>query len=258
MIILPAIDLFEGKVVRLARGDYSQMTVYSDDPVAVACRLKENGAIAAHIVDLEGARDGTPANFDIIKRIISESGLKIEVGGGIRTADVIEQYMYAGAYRIILGTVAVSEPGFLREMVLSYGSAIAVSVDIRDGLAAIKGWTEVSSRDALDFCRLVEDLGVQTLICTDISKDGLLGGANLDLYHTLRKKMSISLIASGGISSLTEIAALSALGMDGAIIGKALYTGGVKLEEAIAVARRKDQEERRVKDRRVRERRSDK
>ena len=258
MIIFPAIDLYEGKAVRLARGDYSQMTVYSDDPAAVACGFKESGAIAAHVVDLEGARDGNPANFDIIKRIISASGLKIQVGGGIRTADVIEQYMYAGAYRIILGTAAVSEPDFLRDMVLSYGSAIAVSVDVRDGLAAIKGWTELSSRDALDFCRQVEDLGVQTLICTDISKDGLLGGANLDLYHTLRKKMSISLIASGGISSLTEIAALSALGMDGAIIGKALYAGDVTLSEAIAVARGKDQGERRLKERRVKERRAEK
>ena len=258
MIIYPAIDLYEGKAVRLARGDYAQMTVYSDDPVAVACGFRENGAIAAHIIDLEGARDGNPTNFDIIKRIISESGLKIQVGGGIRAANVIEQYMFAGAYRVILGTAAVSEPDFLRDMVLSYGSAIAVSVDVRDGLAAIKGWTELSSRDALEFCQIVEDLGVQTLICTDISKDGLLGGANLDLYHTLRKKMSISLIASGGISSLTEIAALSAIGMDGAIIGKALYSGGVKLTEAIAVARKKDQDDRRVKERRVRERRTDK
>ena len=236
MIIYPAIDLFEGKAVRLVRGDYAQMTVYNDDPVAVAQGFKEGGATDIHIVDLEGARDGKPANFDLIKRVISETRLKIQVGGGIRTADVIEQYMYAGVRRVILGTAAVSEPGFLREMVLSYGSAIAVSVDIRDGLAAIKGWTEVSSLDALDFCRTVEDLGVQTLICTDISKDGLLDGTNLELYQTLREKLSIRLIASGGISSPTEIATLSALGMDGAILGKALYAGNITLPEAIGAA----------------------
>ena len=234
MIIYPAIDLFEGKAVRLMRGDYEQMTVYNDDPVAVALGFKDSGATYIHVVDLEGARDGKPANFDLIKRIVSESRLKVQVGGGIRTANVIEQYMFAGVSRVILGTAAVSEPGFLREMVLSYGSAIAVSVDIKDGLAAIKGWTEVSSLDALDFCRTVEDLGVQTLICTDISKDGLLDGTNLDLYKTLRKELSIRLIASGGISSLTEISTLSALGMDGAILGKALYAGSITLEDAIS------------------------
>jgi len=256
MIIYPAIDLYEGNAVRLARGDYSQMTVYNDNPFAVARGFKEAGAVAVHVVDLEGARDGKPANFNLIKNIISESNLRVQVGGGIRTVDVIDQYMLAGAHRIILGTAAVSEPDFLKEMVLSYGSAIAVSVDIRDGLVAIKGWTELSSRDALDFCRTVEDLGVQTLICTDTSKDGLLGGANLDLYHTLRKNMSISLIASGGISSLTEIAALSALGMDGAIIGKALYSGNIMLAEAIAVASGKEKGERRIRDRRVKDRRA--
>lgn len=233
MTIYPAIDIYEGKAVRLIRGDYAQKTVYSDDPVTVAFGFKESGAHAAHIVDLEGARDGKPANFDIIKRIASESGLSIQVGGGVRTAEVIEKYLDIGIRRVILGTAAVSDPGFLREMIGAFGDAIAVSVDIKDGLVAIKGWTELSDKDALVFCRNIEELDVKTLICTDISKDGLLSGTNMELYHTLRETLSIYLIASGGITSLGEIKALSELGMDGAILGKAMYSGNIKLSDAI-------------------------
>ena len=235
MIIYPAIDLFEGKAVRLIRGDYAQMTVYSDDPIAVALGFKDAGAVAVHIVDLEGARDGRPANFDVIERIACESRLDIQVGGGIRTAEVIVEYLSAGVKRVILGTAAVSSPDFLPEMVRLFGDQIAVSVDIKDGFVAIKGWTELSDKDALGFCRAVEDVGVQTLICTDISKDGLLEGTNMGLYRTLREKLSINLIASGGITSLDEVKALSALGMDGAILGKALYTGNIALSDAVSV-----------------------
>ena len=222
--------------MRLLRGDYSRMTVYSDDPVSVACGFGEAGASVAHVVDLEGARDGEPANFDVIKRISGESGLGIQVGGGIRSASVIEKYLKIGVMRVILGTAAVSMPGFLLEMVREFGDAVAVSVDIKDGLVAIKGWTEVSDRDALGFCRTVEEIGVKTLICTDISKDGVLGGTNMELYHTLRESLSINIIASGGITSLDEIKALSLRGMDGAILGKAMYAGNIKLSEAIKTA----------------------
>ena len=233
MVIYPAIDIFDGKAVRLERGDYSRMTVYNDDPVSVAHGFKEAGAKAAHIVDLEGARDGRPANFGTIERIARESGLEIQVGGGIRTAGTIEEYLGVGVARVILGTAAVAAHGFLPEMARTFGDAIAVSADLRDGYVAIKGWTELSDQSALAFCRAVEDIGVRTLICTDISKDGLLEGTNMELYQTLRQELSIALIASGGITALGEIMALSALGMDGAILGKALYTGNIDLSEAL-------------------------
>jgi len=236
MIVYPAIDLYEGNAVRLKRGDYEQMTIYSNDPVAVACGFKQAGAAYTHIVDLEGARDGEPANFDVIKRIVSETGLLIQVGGGIRTAFTIERYLNAGVERVILGTAAVSTPGFLEEAVSRFGDAIAVSVDMKEGNVAIKGWTEVSDQSALDFCDTVEKVGVKTLICTDISKDGLLSGTNMDLYRLLRDRLSIRLIASGGITSLIEVETLSILNMDGAILGKALYTGYVDLAEAIKAA----------------------
>jgi len=237
MTIYPAIDLYEGKAVRLKRGDYDNMTIYSDDPVSVAHGFKKAGATALHIVDLEGARDGKPANFDIIKHIAAETGLFIQVGGGIRTQDTINTYLDIGVKRVILGTAAVSLTGFLNEMVSEYKEAIAVSVDIKDGFVAIKGWTEVSSQDAIEFCGTVSDIGVQTIICTDISKDGMLSGTNIELYQTLRLKLSIGIIASGGVTTIDEIGTLSKLGMDGAILGKALYTGDIDLSKAVAVCR---------------------
>ena len=236
MTIFPAIDIVEGRAVRLTRGNYAQMTVYNDDPATVALGFKEAGAVAAHVIDLEGARDGKPVNFGIIRRIVAESALEVQVGGGIRTKSDIEKYLSTGVRRVILGTAAVSEPGFLRDMTGIYGDAIAVSADVRDGFVAIRGWTELSEQDALGFCRAVERAGVQTVICTDISKDGLLGGSNIELYRLLRSSLKAKLIASGGISSIEEIKALAVLGMDGAILGKALYTGKVDLKEAVAAA----------------------
>ncbi|MCL2628862.1 MAG: 1-(5-phosphoribosyl)-5-[(5-phosphoribosylamino)methylideneamino]imidazole-4-carboxamide isomerase [Oscillospiraceae bacterium] len=235
MIIYPAIDLYEGKAVRLKRGDYEQMTIYSDDPVSVAKGFKTCGATALHIVDLEGARDGEPKNFDLIKKITAETGLFVQVGGGIRTRDTIEEYINAGVGRVILGTAAISKHGFLRDMVAEFSDAIAVSADIKDGFVAIKGWTEVSNQDALDFCGEVERLGVKTLICTDISKDGMQGGSNIELYRTLRSKLPIALIASGGVSTIDEIKVLAELGMDGAILGRALYENEIDLAEAGAL-----------------------
>jgi len=237
MTIYPAIDLFEGKAVRLKRGDYAQMTIYNDDPLSVAHDFIKAGAKALHIVDLEGARDGKPANVDVIHRIASETDLLIQIGGGIRTSVSIEKYLGMGIKRVILGTAAVSQPGFLKEMVDDFDDAIAVSVDIKDGLVAIKGWTEVSNQDAIEFCEIVSDIGVQTLICTDISKDGMLSGTNIELYKTLRSKLTIGLIASGGVTSIDEIKTLFDLGMDGAILGKALYTGAIDLSEAVKICK---------------------
>jgi len=233
LIIYPAIDIYEGKAVRLKRGDYSQMTVYGEDPVAVAVGFIQAGATALHIVDLEGARDGKPVNYEVIKPIATETDLFIQVGGGIRTLETIETYLKAGVDRIILGTAAISTPGFLADMVCRFGEAVVVSVDIKDGHVAIKGWTEVSNKDALGFCGTVEELGVQTLVCTDISKDGMLSGTNLELYRLLRDKLSINLLASGGVTTLDEIKTLSAMGIDGVILGKALYTGALDLSDVI-------------------------
>jgi len=237
MTLYPAIDLFDGKAVRLRRGDYAQMTVYSDDPLSVAQGFRKSGATALHIVDLEGARDGRPANYDIIHRIAAETDLQIQVGGGIRTSATIEKYLGIGIKRVILGTAAVAEPGFLKEMTDHFKEAIAVSVDIKDGLVAIKGWTETSGFDALDFCKTVDEIGVKTLICTDISKDGMLSGTNMELYKVLHLKLTAGLIASGGVSSIDEIKILSEIGMDGAILGKALYTGDIDLAKAVEVCR---------------------
>jgi len=237
MIIYPAIDLYEGKAVRLQRGDYAQMTVYSDDPLSVALGFKKAGAVSLHVVDLEGARDGKPANYETIEQIASESGLFIQVGGGIRSSETIKKYLSIGVRRVILGTAAVSQEGFLQEMVGSYNEAIAVSVDIKDGLVAIKGWTETSEMNAIDFCETLGKIGVQTVVCTDISKDGMLSGTNMELYSLLRSKLSIDLIASGGVSSVDEIKTLSEMGMDGAILGKALYTGDIDLAKAVEAAK---------------------
>jgi len=235
MIIYPAIDLYEGQAVRLKRGDYDQMTVYNNDPLSVALSFKESGASALHIVDLEGARDGEPKNFELIKKITTETGLFVQVGGGIRTSETIEKYIDEGVKRVILGTAAISEPGFLRNIVDEYGDKIAVSADLKDGFVAIKGWTEISNQDSFSFCVEVEKLGVKTLICTDISKDGMQGGSNIELYRTLRNKLPIALIASGGVSTIDEIKTLSKLGMDGAILGRALYEKEIDLTEAIEV-----------------------
>ena len=233
MIIYPAIDLYEGQAVRLKRGNYDQMTVYSNDPLSVALSFKESGATALHIVDLEGARDGEPKNFELIKKITAETGLFVQVGGGIRTSETIGSYIDAGVERVILGTAAISKPGFLSDMVVEYGDRVAVSADLKDGFVAIKGWCEVSNQEALAFCTGVEKLGVKTLICTDISKDGMQSGSNIELYKTLREKLPIALIASGGVSTIEEIKTLSKIGMDGAILGRSLYEKEIDLTEAI-------------------------
>lgn len=237
MLIYPAIDLYQGKAVRLYKGDYAQMTVYSENPVEVAGDFRSKGASRIHLVDLEGAKSGTTPNFETVCAIKKATGLFCEIGGGIRSMEVVRRYLDAGIDRVILGTAAVTDPAFLREAVSGYGSGIAVGIDIRDGYVAIKGWTEKSQEPAMDFCAKMEALGVKTLICTDISKDGAMEGANHGLYRELSQRFGMEIIASGGVSSLEDVKKLAAMDIHGAIIGKAYYTGAVDLAEAIGVAK---------------------
>ena len=236
MFVYPAIDLYQGKAVRLYKGDYQQMTVYNDNPTEVARDFLAKGAKRIHLVDLEGARNGTTPNFETVVNIKKTTNLFCEVGGGIRTMDVIDRYIGAGVDRVILGTAAVTSTGFVEDAVKKYGDKIAVGIDIRDGFVAIKGWTVKSELDAMVFAKRMLNIGVSTLICTDISKDGAMEGANHDLYKMLSEKFSMQIIASGGVSSIEDIKRLAAMDIHGAIIGKAYYTGAVDLSEAIEVA----------------------
>lgn len=237
MLIFPAIDLYEGRAVRLYKGDYAKMTVYSEDPAAVARDFAAQGVRQMHTVDLEGARDGGTPNLGIIERIAKETGLFVECGGGLRDMAAIDRAFAAGVGRVILGTAAVSDERLLAESVQKYGEKIAVGADLRDGRVAIRGWREDSGLTAEDFLRKVEALGVRTVICTDIPRDGAMRGANAELYERLQREFGLELIASGGVSSLEDVARLRALGLYGAIIGKAYYTGDIALREAVEAAR---------------------
>lgn len=233
MELFPAIDLYEGKAVRLFKGDYSQMTVYSENPIEIALDFEKKGAKYIHIVDLEGAKNGDTPNIEIVKQIANETSLFTEIGGGIRDLKTVEAYLNAGIDRVILGTAAVKDEMFLKEAVSKYGEKIAVGVDIKDGLVAIKGWTEKSEYDCFTFCEKMQNLGVKTLICTDISKDGAMKGTNRELYKELSEKFSLDITASGGVSTLEDIKALKDLNLYGAIIGKAYYIGAIDLQEAL-------------------------
>ena len=237
MLIYPAIDLFSGKAVRLFKGDYAQMTVYNENPEEVALDFKNNGATHIHLVDLEGAKTGETPNLPTVVKIKKSTDLFCEIGGGIRSIEVIDRYISAAVDRVILGTAAVTNEGFVEEAVAKYGDKIAVGIDIKNGLVAIKGWTETSDLDAFDFCEKMEKNGVKTVICTDISKDGAMQGTNHQLYRDLSNKFSLNIIASGGVSSIEDIEKLSALKLHGAIVGKAYYTGAINLKEAIEVAK---------------------
>ncbi len=237
MLIFPAIDLYECQAVRLYKGDYAQKTVYSAEPGKVAEDFRRQGATHIHLVDLEGAKTGETPNFDTVCRIKRESGLFCEIGGGIRTMEVIDRYIAAGLDRVILGTAAVTEPDFVERAVARYGDKIAVGIDIRDGAVAIRGWTESSGIDAFEFCEKMQRIGVATLICTDISKDGAMIGTNRALYRELSSRFSLQITASGGVSTTDDVRALRALDLYGAIIGKAYYTGAINLHEAIEVAK---------------------
>lgn len=236
MLIYPAIDLYQGKAVRLYKGDYSQMTVYSHDPAAIAEKFAQAGASHMHIVDLEGAKNGTTPNYETILEIKNRGGLYCEVGGGIRSMETIERYVSAGIDRVILGTAAVTQPGFLEEAAKAYGSKIAVGMDLKDGYVAIKGWTEQSGLTAWEFCERLQKIGIETIICTDISRDGAMKGTNHDLYRELMDRFSMNIIASGGVSTLEDVEKLAKAKLYGAIIGKAYYTGAIDLTRAIEVA----------------------
>ena len=237
MNIFPAIDLYEGKAVRLFKGDYAQMTVYSEHPEEIGIAFAKAGARYIHIVDLEGAKNGETPNLATVVKIKQASGLFCEIGGGVRSMEVIRRYIDAGMDRVILGTAAVTDPQFLKNSVTTYGDKIAVGVDIKDGKVAIKGWTEKSELDAFDFCEQMEKLGVKTLICTDISKDGAMQGTNRALYKQLSTSFSVDIVASGGVSSIEDIEKLAEMDLYGAIIGKAYYIGAIDLKQAIEVAK---------------------
>ena len=233
MQLYPAIDLYDKKAVRLFKGDYSKMTVYSNDPLSVALDFESKGAKYIHLVDLEGAKDGTTPNLEVVKSIANNTNLFVEIGGGIRDMQRIEEYLNNGVDRVILGTAAVNDREFLTEALKKYGEKIAVGVDVKDGYVAIKGWVEKSQYSGFEFCKMMQDLGVKTIICTDISKDGAMQGTNVNLYQRLSKELSVDIIASGGVSSYEDILALKELGIHGAIIGKAYYVGAIDLEVAL-------------------------
>jgi phosphoribosylformimino-5-aminoimidazole carboxamide ribotide isomerase len=235
MNIFPAIDLVDGKAVRLFKGDYAQMTVYNENPLEVARAFEAAGAKYIHLVDLEGAKSGVPANLDTIKNIVENTNLFVEVGGGIRNMEIAEAYLSIGVDRVILGTAAVTDEAFLKAALAKYGNRIAVGVDLKDGFVAIKGWTEKSTQTAADFFAKMQALGVKTVICTDISRDGAMQGTNRELYRQLSRQYAIDLIASGGVSSMEDVKALQEMGLYGAIIGKAYYIGAIDLKQAIEV-----------------------
>jgi len=237
MILFPAIDLYEKKAVRLVKGDYQNMTVYSEDPVSVAMDFAACGASAVHLVDLEGARDGTTPNRDIVAAIAQKSGLFSEIGGGIRDMETVQSYLDAGVDRVILGTAAVCDEPFLIKAVSAFGEHIAVGADVKDGNIAIRGWLETADITLDAFMKKMEGLGVHTVICTDISRDGAMRGTNLALYRELSQKYGIDITASGGVSTLEDIRALRQMELYGAIVGKAYYTGAIDLREALEAAK---------------------
>ncbi len=237
MIIFPAIDIIGGKAVRLYKGDYEQMTVYSDNPASVALKFKEAGATWVHLVDLEGAKNGDTPNLETVLKIKQQSGLCCEIGGGIRNMEVVDRYIEAGIDRVILGTAAVENPEFLKAAIEKYGEKIAVGIDIKDGFVAIKGWLEKSKFEAFEFCSMMENMGVKTLICTDISKDGAMQGTNHELYRELSERFSLNITASGGVSTLDDVVRLKDQNLYGAIIGKAYYTCAIVLKTAVEVAK---------------------
>ena len=237
MLIFPAIDLLNGAAVRLYKGDYQQKTVYSTDPVSVALDFKKCGAEAIHIVDLDGAKNGTTPNFELVCKIKQATGLFCEIGGGVRSMETIEKYLQCGIDRVILGTAAVENESFVTQAAEQYRERIAVGIDIKDGKVALKGWCETSEKDAFSLCEQIQRSGIKTVICTDISKDGAMSGTNRELYKILCERFNMNITASGGVSSLDDVASLREMGIYGAIIGKAYYTGAIDLSEAIRVAR---------------------
>ena len=233
MVLFPAIDILSGKAVRLYKGDYNAVTVYSERPWEFAEDFVDKGCSAIHIVDLDGAKSGKTVNIDTVKRIAAVKGLYSEIGGGIRNMETVSRYLEAGVDRVILGTAALRDPSFLKNALREYGDRIAVGVDLKDGKVAVKGWLETSNKDGIEFLKELEDLGVEGVIVTDISRDGAMKGTNLDLYGRIKEEVSLKVTASGGVSTIEDIVALKSMGLYGAIIGKAYYTGAIKLKEAL-------------------------
>ena len=233
MVLFPAIDILSGKAVRLYKGDYNAVTVYSERPWEFAEDFVDKGCSAIHIVDLDGAKSGETVNIDTVKRIAAVKGLYSEIGGGIRNMETVSRYLEAGVDRVILGTAALNDPSFLKNALREYGDRIAVGVDLKDGKVAVKGWLETLNKDGIEFLKELEDLGVEGVIVTDISRDGALKGTNLDLYGRIKEEVSLKVTASGGVSTIEDIVALKSMGLYGAIIGKAYYTGAIKLKEAL-------------------------
>lgn len=236
MKIIPAIDILKGKVVRLFKGDYNNVTNYTNTPEQMAQIFYDDGAKYLHIVDLDGAKAGKAVNSVAIKKITQSYNMQIEVGGGIRNFAQIDEYLNCGAARIILGTAAVNDYKFLKECVKRYGNKIAVGVDAKNGLVAVQGWNQITDINSLDFCKKLADIGVSNVIYTDISKDGALNGTNLSIYEVLCQTKQLKITASGGITYLDEIKKLAKIGVDGAIIGKAIYDGKISLKETLAAA----------------------
>ena len=237
MLIFPAIDLYNGCAVRLLKGDYDNMTIYSDNPLEIAKKFQEAGAEYIHMVDLEGAKEGTTPNLSVVESVVKNTNLKVEIGGGIRSMEVVEKYREIGVSRVILGTAAVEDETFLKEAVKKYGDFIAVGADIKDGFVAIKGWVEKSNITCDEFFKQLSEIGVKTVICTDVSKDGAMQGTNRQLYRDLSQKFSMDIVASGGVSSVDDIIALRTLDLYAAIVGKAYYLGAIDLKTAIEVAK---------------------
>ena len=237
MLIFPAIDLYNGCAVRLFKGDYDNMTIYSDNPLEIAKDFEKAGAEYIHMVDLEGAKNGTTPNIQVVEQIVNNTKLKVEIGGGIRSMEIVEKYREIGVSRVILGTAAVEDEAFLKDAIAKYGDFIAVGADIKDGFVAIKGWIEKSNITCRDFFKYLGGLGVKTVICTDVSKDGAMQGTNRQLYCELSREFSMDIVASGGVSSMEDIIALRSLDLYAAIVGKAYYLGAIDLKTAIEVAK---------------------
>ena len=237
MYIFPAIDLYNKCAVRLFKGDYNQMTIYSENPIEIARDFENAGATHIHMVDLEGAKFGTTPNIEIVKQIANETSLFVEIGGGIRNMETVEKYLETGVSRVILGTAAVQDEAFLKEAVSKYCDKSAVGADIKDGYVAVKGWLEKSEFTLDAFFEKMQSIGVSYMICTDISKDGAMQGTNRKMYEDLKKKYDMNITASGGVSTMDDVIALNNMNLYGCIIGKAYYTGDINLKEAIGVTK---------------------
>lgn len=237
MIIYPAIDIKDGRCVRLVQGKFNDVTVYSDHPVEMAMKFEQLGAEYLHIVDLDGARFGKPQNIAAISEMAVKLGIPIQLGGGIRSIEMIEIILCRGIQRVILGTSAVKDPELVKKAMQVFSSSLAVAVDAKDGMVAIEGWAKTSEFTAIDFAKKMEEQGAKIIIYTDISRDGMLKGPNLKAMEVMVNAVNIDVIASGGVTSLQDIKNLKEIGMDGVIVGKALYTGDIDLQEAIAVAK---------------------